>query len=257
VTKFEYHGETIHNGVNGAAIPTLAAGTTLKYEIVGKTLTNNETFQDVESTGTIQFKPKTGQIRYLAQDKDFVGGIYTIKATYTINETFNDLQGEVQYTSYWTFYAPAYTAPKQIPDYHVRTGYFTDTGYFYFKSSGEVKNYTLPSGYLLFLTATYAQRAGGTHDSGLEYSLTTKGDGKNEFMLTTYNNLTIANTEQNKFWRLKGAGGAVQGVSLVLRTGGNISTGGSGIARLSAVNGDNWMLPSATVSFLVHIQKDY
>jgi hypothetical protein len=76
-------------------------------------------------------------------------------------------------------------------------------------------------------------------------------------MLTTYNNLTIANTEQNKFWRLKGAGGAVQGVSLVLRTGGNISTGGSGIARLSAVNGDNWMLPSATVSFLVHIQKDY
>jgi hypothetical protein len=114
VSKFIYHTTDVKTSSNTT------------YTIVGGTKTiNNDlnNLQPVESTETISFNPKNGQIRYNSKDTNFSGGIFTIKASYTVDET--EYEGEtktVTYYSYWTFYAPAYTVPY-VPESFQTTVY--------------------------------------------------------------------------------------------------------------------------------------
>jgi hypothetical protein len=90
---FKYHDQTIAISSDYNAFTFDIFGGTKKGDS-GK-------MGDVNGNSTILFDKKDGRIQYKNQDTiDFVGGIYTVKVTYTVQETFEDKTGEVKYSSY-------------------------------------------------------------------------------------------------------------------------------------------------------------
>jgi hypothetical protein len=88
---FTYHDQTVNISSNSSKF---------KFEIIGGKSGANGSLGDVNGDSTIRFDNKDGKIQYYAQNKDFAGGIYTVKVTYTVQETFEDKTGEVKYSSY-------------------------------------------------------------------------------------------------------------------------------------------------------------